>query len=79
MTFTTRIKDEISKIDNSIVESRTELLIYIKLNGKFHNNELSIFIENASVARRVFKLLKENYKINIGLTIRRQKRFKRKN
>lgn len=77
MTFTTRIKDEISKIDNSIVESRTELLIYIKLNGKFHNNELSIFIENASVARRVFKLLKENYKINIGLTIRRQKRFKK--
>lgn len=78
MTFTTTIKDEITKIETSKVESLTELLIYLKINGTWNNNQFQLFIENASVARRIFKLLKENYSINIQLTIRRQKKFRKK-
>jgi len=78
MTFTTQIKDEITKIETSKVESLTELLIYLKLNGTMANGSISLCIENASVARRIFKLIKENYSINIQLTIRRQKKVKRK-
>lgn len=77
MTFTTIIKDEITKIETSKVESLTELLIYIKFNGNFTSDKLTLIIENASVARRVFKLLKQNYGVNIVLTIRRQKRIKK--
>jgi len=78
MTFTTTIKDEITKIETSKVESLTELLIYLKINGTWNNNQFQLFIENASVARRIFKLLKKNYSINIQLTIRRQKKFRKK-
>lgn len=75
MTFTTIIKDEITKIETSKIESLTELLIYIKFNGTFQNNKLSLITENASVARRIFKLLKQNYMVDIRLTIRQQKRI----
>lgn len=75
MTFTTTIKDEITKIDTSKVESLTELLIYIKFNGSFVDDKLSLLTENSSVARRLFKLLKQNYTENIKLTIRQQKRI----
>lgn len=78
MTFTTRIKDEITKIETNVVESLTELLIYLKFNGDFQTDKITIIIENASVARRIFKLLKENYGININLTIRRQNKFKKR-
>ncbi len=78
MTFTTQIKNEITKIETSVVESLTELLIYIKFNGDFQDDKLTLLIENASVARRIFKLLKENYGINIILTVRRQNNFKKK-
>ncbi len=78
MTFTTRIKDEITKIETNVVESLTELLIYLKFNGDFQTDKITIIIENASVARRIFKLLKENYGININLTIRRQNKLKKR-
>ena len=76
MTFTTRIKDEITKDVFNSVESRIELLAYLKFSANMNNNKINILIENASVARYIFKLLKTNYNININLTIRTQKRFK---
>ena len=76
MTFTTRIKDEITKDLNNILESRIELLAYLKYATIKTKDKISILIENASVARYIFKLLKTNYNININLTVRTQKRFK---
>ncbi|MBQ3020890.1 MAG: DNA-binding protein WhiA [Bacilli bacterium] len=78
MTFTTRIKDEITKETNNSLENRIELLSYLKYTGIIEENKISLLIENASVARYIFKLLKINYNININLTIRTQKRFKLK-
>ena len=76
MTFTTRIKDEITKDISNGLESRTELLSYLNFIGEYKDNKLYLYIENASVARYIFKLLKINYNININLTIRTLKRFK---
>jgi DNA-binding protein WhiA len=73
MTFTTRIKDEITK--DLTNENRIELLAYLKFTSTI-DNKITILIENASVARYIFKLIKMNYNININLTIRTQKRFK---
>ena len=73
MTFTTRIKDEITKELTN--ENRIELLAYLKFTSTI-DDKITILIENASVARYIFKLLKINYNININLTIRTQKRFK---
>lgn len=75
MSFTTTIKDEITKIETERVESLAETVSFIHFNGKFENNEITLFIENNSVARRMFNLIKRLYGVNINLTIRTQKRF----
>ena len=78
MTFTTKIKDEITKNFNNEVESRIELITYLKYVMELESNKLTLYIENASVARYIFKLIKKIYNINITLTIRTLKRFKLK-
>ena len=75
MTFTTTIKNEISKNETNRIESLIELNTYLKFNAVIKNDSISIFIENASVARRVFKLLKVIYGVTINLKIRQQKKF----
>ncbi len=75
MSFTTRIKDEITKTIQNDIASRIELLSYMKLSMVEDSNKISLFIENASVARYIFKLIKQTYNININLTIRLQKKF----
>ncbi len=79
MTFTTQIKDEITKQLNNLTENLITLSIYLKFNSVQSDNNLSIFTENASVARWLFKSLKSHYNISIGLTIRTIKRFKIRN
>ena len=79
MTFTTQIKDEITKIYDASPETLISLLVYLKFNSTIDDNKISIFTENASVARWLFKLLKMHYNVNIKLTTRTINRFKKKN
>ena len=74
MTFTTQIKDEITKIYDNTPEALISLCTYIKFNSTITKEKISIITENASVARWLFKLIKENYNINIILTTRTIKR-----
>lgn len=78
MTYTTQIKDEITKINDNSSEELIALCVYLKFNSTI-TDKLTIFTENASVARWIFKCLKSHYNININLTIRTIKRFKKKN
>lgn len=79
MTYTVQIKDEITKIMDNTPESLVALCIYLKFNSTISNNKLSVYTENASVARWLFKLIKYHYNINITLTVRTIKRFKKRN
>ena len=74
-SFTKTIKDEVTKIETNKLESIAEVDGFLLLSGNFYDNKLTIFVENNSVARRMFSLLKRIYNININLTIRTQKRF----
>lgn len=74
-SFTTRIKDEITKIETEKCESLAEVCSYIYFNGNITPNLITLYIENNSVARRMFNLIKRLYGIDIKLTIREQKRF----
>lgn len=76
MTFTTSLKEEMSKTDFSIVEAQNELISFLNCLGKFSKDELIITMENASVARRIYKEIKAIYKVSSSITIRMQKRFK---
>lgn len=78
MTFTTSLKEEISKIVINEVEDRHELNAFLNCTSVFKKNELVITLENASVARKIYKELKEIYKINPQILIRIQNRFKKK-
>lgn len=79
MTFTTQIKDEITKDTLLTPDSLITLWVYLKFNSVINNNILSIYTENASTARWIFKLLKQQYNIDIHLTIRTINRFKKRN
>jgi len=74
-SFTKTIKDEVTKIENNKMESIAEVNGFLLLAGNFHDDRLTIYVENNSVARRMFSLLKKIYNININLTIRTQRRF----
>lgn len=74
-SFTTQIKDEVTKIETDRPESLSEVCAYLRYAGKFNDDGIDLFIENASVARRMFNLIKRLYGVNIKLTIRNQKKF----
>lgn len=76
MTFTTMLKEEISKLDGNDIEARNELLGFLNSVAKFSNDDIQIAMENASVARRIYKEMKQIYGVNPSIIVRMQKRFK---
>lgn len=76
MTFTTQIKEEITKEENNNIEDLTSLCTYLKFNATLEEDKMTVMVVNASVARWIFKLLKTNYNVLIKLTTRTMKRFK---
>lgn len=79
MTFTTQIKEEITKEENNNIEDLTSLCTYLKFNATLEEDKMKVMVVNASVARWIFKLLKTNYNVLIKLTTRTMKRFKARN
>ena len=75
MTFTTRLKEEISKNDSNNIDDIYTLNSFIKYNAKI-DKEISITLENASVTRYIYKLIKEFYNVRPQIVVRNQKRFR---
>lgn len=67
MSFTSIVKNEVSKLEINEIESRSELSALMHSNSK----ELKIITENASVARRCFKIIKDIYGISSLITVRK--------
>ena len=76
MTFTIRLKEEITanKIDK--LNSLVELSAFIRYSSQIKNNKIILTIENAAVARRIYKDIKSNFNINVNIIVRNQKRFR---
>ena len=74
-SFTTKIKDEVTKLETERCESLAEVCSYIYFNANITNDTITLFVENNSVARRMFNIIKRLYGVNIKLTTRTQKRF----
>lgn len=74
MTFTTRLKEEISKLDNNDLEERSLIDAFLRYNAIFKDN-ITITLENASVARFVYKIIKEIFGVSPRIIVRIQKRF----
>ncbi len=76
MTFTTQIKDEVTKIPQNFIENISELAAIVRYDATIDKDKLIITLENASVARRIYISFKEIFGIFPKITIRKQKRFK---
>ena len=75
MTFTTRIKEEISKESCNILEAEKILAAFIRYNAKV-DEEIIITLENCSVTRYIYKLIKETFNVSAQIIVRNQKRFR---
>lgn len=76
MTFTTSLKEEIAKNDFNVIEARWELVAFLNAIAKFNKDEIIITVENASIARKIYKEIKQLFSVYPIITIRIQKRFK---
>lgn len=75
MSFTSEVKNEISKLNTMKTENISELSAIIRNIGSLQDGILKITSENASVARRIFNLIKEQYQILPKITVRRGYNF----
>ena len=71
MSFTSVVKNEISKFKLDKLEAVTELSAILKNSSSFKNGSIKISTENSSVARHIFNLIKELYTISPKITVRR--------
>lgn len=85
MTFSSKCKDEISRLNlekNCCVLAELAALIrttgYISIKG-YNKFEVEFVMENAAVARRVFKMLKFLYNTNSEITVKKTNRLKKHN
>ena len=65
MSFTSNIKNEISNIEYGESESRAELSAILNISVRLFDDRFEIYTENISVARRIYKLIKETYHVDI--------------
>ena len=71
MSFSTDIKNEVTRVDNNKEELISELSAIVR-NSADVSKDIIIYIENNSVARRIFKLFKSIYDISPIITVRKK-------
>ena len=79
MSFTTTIKEEISRIDNTRSESIAELSGFLRNNGECDDNVIELVTENATVAKRIYKLMKDIYDVTALIETKKNVNFSKNN
>lgn len=77
MSFTSEVKNEVSKLDFTKAENIAELSALLVSTSEI-SNTIKITTENASVARKIFYIMKELFDINLKITVRKGFNFKKK-
>lgn len=70
MSFTSIVKNEVSKLQLQDIENISELSALIRNIGTI-NETIKITSENASVTRRAFNLIKDKYNVTPNIIVRR--------
>ncbi len=76
MTFSSKLKEEITEYNSNLIEKRAELSAIIRYDTNISKDKITLTLENAKIARRIYSYLKEVFGINIKIIIRNQKRFR---
>lgn len=77
MSFTSIVKNELSKLTLNKVESITLLSSIIRNSAYIDTKTIKITTENSSVARHVFNLIKDLYNISPKITVRHGYNYKK--
>lgn len=78
MSFTTKIKNEISEIDGTKSEIIAELSGVVRNNGYVNNNSLYLTTENKIIADKITQLFKDIYEIDLEQEIKENLNFSKK-
>ncbi|MDR1012750.1 MAG: DNA-binding protein WhiA [Lactobacillales bacterium] len=83
MSFASEMKKELTLLVVHKEHARAELSALIRMNGllslKEHQFILNVPTENASIARRIFSLLKETYDVHAEVLVRKKMNLKKNN
>lgn len=71
MSFTSIVKNELSKLELENLEATTELSAILRNSATILSDNIKISTENSSVARHIFNLLKQLYNITPKIIVRR--------
>jgi DNA-binding protein WhiA len=77
VSFSTDIKNEITRIDNTNLENMAILSAYIRQNAYIDNEVIKIHTENAAICRYLFKIVKDLYNVTSKITVRKNFNFKK--
>ena len=77
MSFTSEVKNEVSKLDFTEAENIAELSALITTTAEI-DATIKITTENASVARKIFYTVKQIFDINVKITVRKGFNFQKK-
>ena len=67
MSFTSNIKNEISNIEYDESEKMAELSAVLNIGARVNKDSFAVILENISVARRIYKLIKDIYHVEIEM------------
>ena len=79
MSFSTNIKEEISRIKNTRSETIAELSGFLRNNGTCTDDTIDLITENATVAKRIYQLIKEIYDVSCEIETRKSMNFSKNN
>ncbi|MHB8170234.1 MAG: DNA-binding protein WhiA [Thermincolia bacterium] len=85
MSFSVKTKDELARIEpGKLCCQKAELAALIKMDGVIqisglHQIALQVSTENAAIARRIFRMLKDNYDLHTEILVSRKARLKKNN
>lgn len=79
MSFTEKVKNEITDIKLTKSEEIAELSSFIRTNGKFFDEYVEIYTENIKVAKRIFCLVKNIYNVDSEIITKKSQIFDKKN
>ena len=75
MSFATNVKNEICGYNGTKTEKIALLSGFIRNNGTYDEEKISLLTENASVAKKIYTLIKEIYDANINITQKKGNNF----
>ena len=77
MTYSYKIKEEVSKIETSRVEKISELAGIIRTNSDIKIYSIKVQTENKNVANKIFNYVKELYGVTCNVLVRKNYNFKK--